>query len=99
MCRTRDNLTMSRTDADLLAQLPLSEIDKVTFYKRDEITSDLICCEIVIAGTAWTFHEELDGWGLLIAHLQSLPSFRGDWFAAVSQPPFAASETVAFSRF
>lgn len=89
---------MTRINANLLARLPLMEIGKVTFYKRDEITTDLICCEVMVGEQVWTFHEELVGWDLLIAHLQGLPGFRGDWFAAVTQPPFATSETVAFSR-
>ena len=89
---------MTGIDTDLLARLPLKEITKVIFYKRDEITTELICCDVVVGGEEWTFHEELVGWDLLVDHLQRLPSFRGDWFAAVSQPPFAASETVAFSR-
>ena len=89
---------MTCIDTDLLARLPLPDIAKVTFYKRDQITTDLICCDVVVGDKVWTFHEELVGWDLLIAHLQRLPSFRDDWFAAVSQPPFASSETVAFGR-
>jgi len=89
---------MNAIDADLLAQLPLSEINKVTFYKRDEITTDLICCDVEMGGDIWPFHEELVGWELLLDHLRELPGFRDDWSAAVSQPPFATSETVAFSR-
>jgi hypothetical protein len=85
-------------DGSVLDRLPLEEVEKVTFFKRDEITSDLICCELSIAGKVWTFHEEVPGWDLLIGHLQSLPGFRADWFAQVSQPAFARSETVAFSR-
>ena len=89
---------MISIDADVIAQLPLKEVAKVTFYKRDEVATDLICCDVVIADLVWSFHEELVGWGLLLDHLERLPSFRADWFAAVSQPPFATSETVAFSR-
>lgn len=89
---------MKAIDADLLIRLPLTEIGKVTFYKRDEITTDLICCEVTTCGGAWTFNEEMTGWNLLVGHLESLPGFRSDWFAAVSHPPFEASETVAFSR-
>lgn len=54
---------------DILAQLPLPEIDTVVFYKRDEITTDLICCDVEVAGCIWTFHEEAGGWKDLIAHL------------------------------
>ena len=89
---------MTSIDADVLAQLPLTDVAKVTFYKRDEVTTDLICCDVVVADEVWSFHEELVGWGLLLAHLETLPNFSDDWFAAVSQPPFATNEIVAFSR-
>ena len=85
-------------DAELLDNLPLSDIQRVTFYKRDEITSDLICCDVEIAGETWTFHEDLNGWQVLVEYLECLPGFQTDWFAAVSQRPFSKSETVAFSR-
>lgn len=81
----------------MLEQLPLGDIDKVTFYKRDELTTDLICCDVATAGAVRTFHEELPGWDALLQHLYKLPNFRTDWFASVSQSPFDASELVAFS--
>ena len=68
------------------------------FFKRDEVTTDLICCDVKIAGKTWTFHEALAGWDLLIAHLCGLPGFRPDALATISQPPFATSEAVAFHR-
>ena len=89
---------MTDIDAILLTRLPLDDIGKVTFYKRDELSTDLICCDVAIGEQVWTFNEELVGWGLLVGHLERLSGFRADWFAAVSQPPFASSETVAFSR-
>jgi hypothetical protein len=85
-------------DPDLLQGLPLAEITQVTFYKRDRLTTDLICCDVALGDKVQAFHEELAGWDLLIAHLRKLPQFRGDWFEAVSRPPFATRETVAFSR-
>ena len=66
------------------------------FYKRDEITTDLICCDVDVAGRVWTFHEETAGWEGLIAHLTGLPGFQTDWYAGVVDPPFALSETVAY---
>lgn len=82
----------------ILAQVPLADVRAVTFYKRDELTTDLICCDVEVAGHVWTFHEELVGWPDLIAHLLALPGFRADWYEAVASPPFAGSETVAFDR-
>jgi hypothetical protein len=60
-------------DAATLARLPLGAIDRVTFYKRDEITTDLICCDVEADGQAWFFHEEVEGWDLLMTHLERLP--------------------------
>ena len=89
---------MRHIDKDVIDKLSLPEIRKVTFYKRDQVTTDLICCNVVVANKVWSFHEELRGWGQLIDHLQGLPSFRVDWFASVSRPPFETCETVAFFR-
>jgi hypothetical protein len=95
LARQHDVMTISLA---ILNQLPLSEIDGVVFFKRDEITTDLICCDVEVQGRVWTFHEEVDGWQALIAHLSALPDFRGDWYEAVVAPPFDASETIAFKR-
>jgi hypothetical protein len=89
---------MKEIAADVLHGLALSQIEAVTFYKRDELTTDLICCEILINGKVWFFHEEVKGWDLLIAHLEQLPGFRTDWYSAVAQTPFAPSKTVAYRR-
>ena len=86
------------TTPDMITQLSLPNIDAVTFYKRHEITTDLICCDVAIAGHIWTFHEEQKDWDELITHLAKLPGFRADWYEAVVQPPFAASQTIAFDR-
>jgi len=89
---------MKAIEPGLLDQLPLREIEAVTFYKRDELTTDLICCDVQVGGETFFFHEEAEGWDMLIKHLEQLPGFRSDWYAAVSQPPFSLSETVAFRR-
>jgi hypothetical protein len=88
----------TRSSPDGLCDIPLANIDRVTFFKRDEITTDLICCEIVSPGQVQTFHEEMPVWDALMAHLAGLPGFQQDWFAAVSQPAFQPRETVAFER-
>ncbi|MGN6121393.1 MAG: hypothetical protein ACTHOJ_00410 [Sphingomonas oligoaromativorans] len=85
-------------DLDIASQIPLSTVDRVVFYKRDEITTDLICCDVLASGQFWTFHEEAACWSDLIEHLSRLPGFRSDWYEAVVHPPFSASETVAYER-
>lgn len=91
--------TLRRFKERILVAVPLDSIDKVTFYKRDGITTDLICCEVVTDDRLWTFHEEMPGWDALLAQVSGLPGFRRDWFAAVSQPAFAPCVTVAFVRW
>lgn len=85
-------------DQGTIDQLPLECIDRVAFYKRDELTTDLICCDVEIGGQARWFHEEQQGWDLLLRHLEQLPGFRIDWLAKVFQPPFERCETVAYIR-
>jgi len=82
----------------IIAELPLDDIAAVVFYKRDEITTDLICCDVEVAGRVSTFHEEAKGWADLIEHLSALPGFHADWYEAVVSPAFAANETIAFDR-
>ena len=89
---------MIRIDSASLERLPLAAIGQVTFYKRDELTADLICCDVETSDETLVFHEEMEGWDLLIRHLEKLEGFRRDWFASVSQPPFVPSETIAFRR-
>ena len=88
---------MSHTP-DMLATLPLPKVDAVTFYKRDQLTTDLICCDVEIEGRVWTFHEEASGWNDVITHLSALPGFRVDWYSAVVNPPFLICETIAYQR-
>ena len=85
-------------DQSTIARLPLGAIDRVTFYKRDELTTDLICCDVAIRGQTLLFHEEAVGWEVLLRHLEQLPGFKRDWYESVVQLPFATCETLAFER-
>lgn len=91
-------LRRDRIPADFEEQIPLGAITKVTFFKIDEITTDLICCEVEADGRVWFFHEEAEGWDALVRYLEKLPGFRQDWYGAVFLPPFARSDTLAYRR-
>ena len=83
--------------SDLAAFTP-DDIRRVTFFKRDELTSDLICCEVSSKNRHWIFHEERGDWPELLALLATLPNFVSDWYERVSHPPFAPSRFIAFER-
>lgn len=81
----------------------LSSVGRVEFFKRDEVTSDLICCEIALVGKADAgdvifAHEEMPHWDELIRKLGFLGGFDVEWFSQVSQPPFAINRYVASQR-
>jgi hypothetical protein len=91
-------MEQTRITRSALDGLPLQQIDSVTFYKRDEIAADLICCEVVVGGRTFFFHEEAEGWDLLLRHVEQLPGFRRDWYGAVVKPSFEPRETLAYCR-
>ncbi len=81
----------------------LSEVERVEFFKRDEVTTDLICCEIALLpkgkiGGLIFAHEEMPHWEELIRKLEFLGGFDVEWFSHVSQPPFAENRYDAFQR-
>lgn len=80
----------------------LDGIQEVVFFKRDELTVDLICCDIVLRTEQgleiWFLHEELRGWDELIRLLERLPGFDREWFQNVAWPAFAANPTSVFKR-
>ena len=81
----------------------LADVRQVEFYKRDELTTDLICCEIMLLGDVDPpqvifAHEEMPHWDELIQRLEFLGGFDVEWFSRVSQPPFAQNRYVAFER-
>ena len=41
---------MDRIDSAMIDRLPLERISAVTFYKRDELATDLICCDVEADG-------------------------------------------------
>ena len=77
---------------------PLADVERVEFYKRDELTTDLICCEVAAGDAVYRANEESPGWAELVETLETLPGFESEWFAKVSQPPFEEARTVVFER-
>lgn len=76
----------------------LDTIKEVRFFKRDALTTDLICCEIETPINTWFFQEETEFWESLLEYICVLDGFDKDWFSKVSQPPFESCLHVAFSK-
>jgi len=80
-----------------------SRIVRIALFKRDEMTTDLICCEITAkadVGNDYSIvvHEDMDGFETMMATLAALDGFDRGWFEKVARPAFATNFTVVFQR-
>jgi hypothetical protein len=93
-------LKLRRERPPLVQRVELDEIQRVVMYKRDEWTTDLVCCEVWLSAAEddVTLHEEMAGFDNAMSLLETLPGFRKDWREDVIQPPFAPNVTVVFER-
>ena len=77
-------------------------VDQIVFFKRDELTTDLICCEITIitkgSPVVWFVHEEADEWTMILLEMENLQGFDKSWPEKVIKPPFVENRTIAFSK-
>jgi hypothetical protein len=75
------------------------DIQKLEGYKRDLITIDQVCLDIILNETIITISEDTEGFGPFIEELKKqFPSIDKDWDLKVTEPPFATNLTVLFKR-
>lgn len=77
-------------------------VNQIVFFKRDELTTDLICCEITInterSSVICFVHEESDEWERILLEMEQLKGFDKSWPEKVIKPPFAENRTIAFIK-
>ncbi len=80
----------------------LSNVSSIVAYKVDEITTDLICCDIttIVDGLEEirTIHEEIAGFQTVIAQFEALPGFNKQSRDTIVHQPFAAKSTTLYRR-
>lgn len=80
----------------------LDEISEIIVYKADELTTDLVCYDIVTSSGGdqqiRTVHEEIPGFEALAARLKALPGFNSKWRDTIILPPFDANRTTIYCR-
>lgn len=75
------------------------DIESLEGYKRDLMTIDQICLDIVLKETIITISEDTEGFGPFIEELKKqFPSIDKDWDWKITQTPFATNLTVLFKR-
>ena len=76
----------------------LAKVIRVEFYKRDQLTTDLIHCNIITPDGVISAHEDQPYWEELIRKLEFLGGFDVEWYPQISGPALAVSDYVAFQR-
>ena len=78
------------------------EVRAVIAWKLDELTSDLVCCEIVTDSRGGeqvrTVHEELAGFEALMTRFAELPGFDRHSWEAVIGPVFETDRRIIYTR-
>lgn len=77
-----------------------TSIRSIKAYKRDLITSDLVCLQIEFGSEPHylDISEEWCGFTNLSESLVQRFAFPADWQEVVIQPPFASNETILFTK-
>lgn len=91
-------ITSGKGDA---SELGWSEVEQVHAYKRDLLTTDLICLAFKKSGKEeyYEIHEEMAGYHDLLEVLQSrLPRFTLEWIFDVAVPAFETKHQIIWKR-
>jgi len=77
-------------------------VSAIIAYKMAELTTDLVCCDIVTGPEDGeqirTIHEEILGLDAVVARFETLPGFDQQWRKMVILQPFAENRTINYKR-
>ena len=92
----------SRPRSGEVHSMTWAEVTQVSVYKRDMITTDMICMFAKkLNGEGLQLDEEMDGWQMFVDSLPvHLPECKpwSDWFMRVTVPAFETNHEVIFQR-
>jgi len=97
---SRDFLTIINNEGES-AELRWIEVEEIHAYKRDLLTTDLICLAFKKLGEDryYEIHEEMAGYQHLLDDLPScLPEFSMQWIWSVAFPAFETNHQIIWKR-
>ena len=74
------------------------QVNRIAVYKKDEITTDLICIEFGLPeNMTITLHEEMEGYDLVVPkmHMQ-FEGIEKDWYSKIVKPAFKRNYRVIY---
>ena len=96
-----NNVGLSLLDGSKTDAIDWLNIDRIFVFKKDLLTSDLICLMIDTKEGALNIDEEMEGYDNLV---QSLPDYLpgcvpfSEWFPVVAFPAFEVNPTIIYER-
>ena len=78
-----------------------SEVDKISAFKRDLVTYDLVCIEFVIGAkdSLIEVNDDVEGFWEMVGRLKEIfPDSQQDWELSVIKPAFELCETVIYEK-
>ncbi len=76
--------------------LEWSSVASVHTYKRDLVTTDLICLGIESDQGVWEVHEGMDGYEDFLAHFHAQLEVSPEWVLSVMLPAFETNLTQIY---
>lgn len=92
---TSEGFDVRRGERELF-RVRWDEVREIVTFKRDQITTECVCLAFRTSDQDVYFevNDEIDGFVLLTDEMiKRFPSVNPDWFASVTQPPFATNWT------
>jgi len=104
MERNDDLFTYGETGFSILLKgsyrkVEWNEINEIIAYKRDLVTTDQVCLDIVLDESIISFSEENNGWDGFVKKMNAMfPTIDQDWERKVTYPPFATNLTILYKK-
>jgi hypothetical protein len=94
---TDDGFTITLNEAPCF--IKWSAIERITTYKRDLMTYDLVCMEITYDNRMFTIHEESLGWYQFIKRTKAVfPEIPESWDVDIVLPSFETNWKALYQR-
>ena len=101
VCSNGFKVASSERDLEVIWEVSWDAIQRVEAFKRDLVTTDLICITVSNKRESIELNEEMAGWAEFIEEMENrLPIIapRKEWYERVMKPAFAKNHEILFKN-
>lgn len=82
-----------------IKDIPWNDVEELHAYKKDLLTYDEICIDIVLNESIITITEEIEGWIEFTEKINEIfPTINKEWYADVMLPAFETNVTILYKK-